>query len=72
MAREDRFTTTVEDAARFERDHADFIDVDRPSEGDLLDSGIGGDWSLTRSDEDWAAAARSLWGDIVPQDEPPF
>jgi hypothetical protein len=72
MRREDRHTSTVDGAAGFERAHADEVDVDLPSASDLLDSGIGGDWNLTRSDEDWAAAARSLWGDIAPQDEPPF
>ena len=69
---EDRSTNTVEDAAAYARAHADEVDRDVPSASDLVDTGIGGDWSLTRSDEDWAAAARSLWGDIVPQDEPPF
>lgn len=73
MAREDRFTTTEADAGAFERAHHDAgSDRDVPSPSDLLDDGIGGDWNLTRSDSEWAAAARSLWGEIVPQDEPPF
>lgn len=68
---EDYSSRTVADAARLaQNDAADDRDV--PSASDLASTGIGGDWNLTLSDEDNAAAARSLWGDIVPQDEPPF
>jgi hypothetical protein len=72
MAREDRFTTTPEDAAAWAHAHAQEADDDRPSMGDLLDDGIGGNWELDRSESEWAAAAHDLWGAIVPQDEPPF
>jgi len=71
MAREDRFTRTVEDAARFERDHA-VDDRDVPSASDLADTGAGGYVATGAWLEALERTKRDLWGDIVPQDEPPF
>lgn len=65
--REDNFTTTVDAAAAFARQQAE-PDDRRPSLAEEADTGIGG---YVFPDHDHAARF-SLWGAIVPQDEPPF
>lgn len=69
MAREDRSTTTPEDAAAWAHAHAQEADDDRPSMSDLLDTGIGGE---TPDGELMDAFRTLVWGPIDPQEDPPF
>jgi len=70
---EDRYTTTVEDAARWEAMRgADEAGDDRPTAAEVEDFGIGGYVATGALVEAYERLKVELWGEITPQDEPPF